>query len=167
MALIGLCTLVVCVVFLSSIIQELRKPLEAEKQTDASRQIEDLWPLHAQHFLQLRQILIVIQRRDNGLKTTRQSEHERQEQCRNVLAVFLRGLAEDFARLGQIVRILKTVAPPTALQQRDMTSCQTQFRVNYRIASALVARRWLDPTKRLSRLTEILANISALVEINM
>ena len=167
MGLIGLCALLVCVVFLSRIIQELRKPLDAERETDASRQIEDLWPLHAQHFPQFRQTLIAIQQRDGGLKATHQAEQEWQEQRRNVLAVFLRGLAEDFARLGQIVKILKNVAPLTAVQQRDMTSCQTQFRINYRIASVLIAGRWLDPTKRLSRLTEILANISALVETNM
>lgn len=163
----ALCVVAACLIVLRGLTQNLRRPLEIERQANFARQIEDLWPHHAQHFPQLRQTLILIQRGDNGLQGTGHAEQEWHEQRRDALAVFLRGLGEDFARLGQIVKILESVSPLTAQKKRDVISCQSQFRINYRIAAALIATRWLDPTNPLNRLTEILANISALIETRM
>jgi hypothetical protein len=164
MALIAVCAFLACILFLTRIRWECARPLPAELEIGPSRQIEDLWPLHTQHFPQLRQALAAVERRDMRRNASHQPEREWRQHRRDVLEGFLSGLAEDFARLGQIVQILETVFPLTPEQRREMDSSRVQFRLNYRFVALLIASRWMDPTRRLSRLTEILANMSAQLE---
>jgi len=166
-ALLVLCAILASAIFLMRVLWEWGKPLRAELEIDPSRQIEYLWPSHTQHFPQLKQSLAAVKGRDARARASRQTKQEWREWRGGFWQGFMSGLAEDFARLGQVVQILEEVSPLTPLQRTGMDFSRMQFRMNYRLAEFLIARRGIDPMKRICRLTEILGNMSAQVETSV
>ncbi|HEY0705138.1 MAG TPA: hypothetical protein VGD60_20400 [Candidatus Acidoferrales bacterium] len=171
MVLTAVCAVLASFAFLARVFWAGVKPLPAELEIDRSQEIEDLWPLHAQHFPQLRRSLAAFERNETRPDDSAEDRKKREELRRSVLREFLTGLERDFARMGQIVRIAGEMSPsgaePGLGGRAGIKLLQARFRFNYRLAEFLIGTGWVDPFNRLDQLTKIMARISTQVEESM
>jgi hypothetical protein len=81
---------------------------------------------------------------------------------------FLTGLAEDFGRLERLMAVVQEISPAEPwMRQFERASSRFEFRVNYRIASLQIHSEKLQSRNRLTRLTELVGNLSVQIEASM
>jgi hypothetical protein len=81
---------------------------------------------------------------------------------------FFAGLAEDFGRLERLMTVVQEISPAERwTQQFGRVGSRFQFRVNYRIAWLQFHSAKLQSANRLTRLTELVGNLSVRIEASM
>ena len=146
----------------------LLKPLPKETSLDLGNQIEELLPLHSQHFPQLRQALESTDLQYVRRKTSRETERTWREERRRILRSFLDGLAEDFARLDRLSRVVASLSPRISRREElERVWLSMRFRFGYRIISTKISVGNLASAQQLRRMTELIGNLSALAEAAM
>jgi hypothetical protein len=167
MNLFEACALLACSVLLIRIFWACTLPLPAESEIDPSTPLEDLRPRHMEHFPQLRQSLDAGAQGEGLPGAPRPSRLEWRKWRRSTLGEFLTGLGGDFARMLRTLQILEGVSAVPEHLRKEIHSSKLRFRVNYRVARALIATGIPDPMGRVRRLTEILGNISSHIDACM
>jgi hypothetical protein len=144
------------------------KPLPEETGERGGERMEDLLALHARHFPQLRQALANLD--DDYLRRKASGEIERHlhAERKQIVDGFLTGLAEDFGRLERLIAVVQEISPAEPwMRQFERASSRFEFRVNYRIASLQIHSEKLQLRNRLTRLTELVGNLSVQIEASM
>lgn len=141
------------------------KPLAEEAALKLDNHIEDLVPLHTQHFPQLRQALNLADSRYLRQKVTPELHRKWRDERRRILAAFLAGLAEDFAKLDRLGRTIASLSPRLSYKDEfGRIWLNIRFRANFRIVKFWVLAGATGPLSRLSYLTMLLGQLSARTE---
>lgn len=152
----------------AALIWLLGKKLPEEAALGPGRKIEELLPLHTQHFPQVRQSLASADGRYIQRKVSKQVLREWHEERRRILQDFLTGLAQDFARLDQLSRIVASLSPRFSRREEvQRVWLSLRFRANYRIVTMRIAAGHPGSMRGLVRLTELVGNLSARAEAAM
>jgi hypothetical protein len=146
----------------------LTRPLPQESRVVLGEAANGLLTEHAQHFPQLRHPLAgsdsPFVKRNASPQTARHWRDDR----RQVLEAFLLALGDDFARLARLAALANATLPKDLARQRGLPlSLLLQFRANYRLASLLLRMRSPAFTPRITRLSELLGNLSVRTEASM
>lgn len=158
----------VTLLILAALVWLAGKPLSEETSLRFGSRIEDLVPLHTQHFPQLRQAL---ESADN--RFVRQKVHSRflrawQAERRQILRSFLRGLAEDFARLTRLAQIVTSLNPRFSRRRElERVWLSLRFRLAYRIVVIWISVGGAGSARQLRYLTELVGSLSARAEAGM
>jgi hypothetical protein len=161
LALLGVC-------FLVALCWMARWPLPEESSPDADEKIEDLLPLHTQHFPQLKHSLDSTDKRYIGSKLSREMECLWREERRKILKSFVEGLARDFGRVIRLGRVVDSIAVNSAKPDgRTRSWVAMQFRLHFRILSLWIFRDGPLVIWQLRRLTAAVGSLSALAEAAM
>lgn len=144
------------------------KPLPKEMSPTLGNKIEELLPLHSPHLPQLRQALASTDaqyvRRRTSLETARMWREER----RRILRGFLEGMAEDFARLDHLSRLVASLSPHFSRREElERAWLSMRFRLNYRMIALRIPFGVPGSLNRLSYMTELIANLSSRAETAM
>lgn len=140
-------------------------PLPEESSPKVDPRTEEFLPLHAQHLPQLRQALDLHDGDYVRRKASPELHKKWREERRRILVAFLKGLAEDFARLDRLGRMIASLSPK--LRYRDeleRLSLNVRFRLNFRLIRYWILVGGPGPLSRLSYLTSILGRLSARTE---
>ena len=144
------------------------RPLPQESFAQRAETLDGLLTQHAQHFPQLRHSLTGTDRPYVHLHAPQQSEKQWTNDRRQVLEGFLLALGDDFAHFEQLAALLRSMLPKESAPQANIpVSLLLQFRANYRIASLLLRLRSSACTNAITRLTELLGNLSVHTEASM
>jgi hypothetical protein len=147
---------------------EALQPLAEEVEGRRQDCMEDLLALHAQHYPQLRQALTHMDADYLRRKASGEIERHTHAERKQIVEGFLAGLAEDFGRLQRLMTAVEAMSPAESwIQQFERVGSRFQFRVNYRIASPQIHSEKLQSTNRLTRLTELVGNLSVRIEASM
>lgn len=140
----------------------LARPLPQESLATRSEAPDGLLSEHAQHFPQLRHPLAGTDAPYVEHCTSPQIARHWRDDRQQALQNFLSALGEDFARLEQLAALAVAMTPEkTAHRQPVPLSLLLQFRANYRFTSLLLRMRSPASTPRITRLAELLGNLSA------
>ena len=143
-------------------------PLLQETALEGHEGIEGLVPLHTQHFPQLRQALDLADAHYVRWKIAKDGQRMWREERRQILRRFLAGLAGDFAKLNLLRREIDCSAfemnGRREIARRSTNFC---FRLNTRVISVQIALGGPRSMRRLARLTERVASLSAQTEAAM
>lgn len=120
-------------------------------------EIKNLLPVHCRHFPQIRMIL---HREDEAFLVRRASREDvklwRTER-KQILHLYLQGLAQDFQNLTELARLISKLSPELRpSQELELLKLTVQFQTLYRVTMLRIALRSL-PLPELSRLTEMVA----------
>ncbi|MGA8143852.1 MAG: hypothetical protein WB987_08200 [Candidatus Acidiferrales bacterium] len=141
------------------------RPLPEETRPELDRNVEDLFPQHAQHFPKLRQSLASTDARYIREKLSANLEQAWQKERRRILQAYMAGIAADFVRLDRLARLTETISGAhSRSQERKRILLGLNFRLNYRIAAMRIAAGRLEMTRQLAWLTGAVASLSAIVE---
>jgi hypothetical protein len=168
MSLLAICCVTAGTAGLVQLAWVALKPLPEETGERGGERMEDLLALHAQRFPQLRQALANLD--DDYLRRKASGEMERHTHAerKHIVEGFLAGLAEDFGRLERLMAALQEMSPAeTWRQQCQRAGSRFQFRIHYRIASLQIHSEKLQSRNRLTRLTELVGNLSVRIEASM
>jgi hypothetical protein len=144
------------------------KPLPEEASLDVNSRIEDLVPLHTQHFPQLRQALDSTDSRYMQQKATPDLLRKWRDDRRRILMAFVAGLGEDFAKLDRLGRTIASLSPKLSRQEElKRIWLNVRFRVNIRIVKLWIHAGGTRPLMRLRYLTTLLGDLSARTEAAM
>lgn len=153
---------------LAALVWLVSKPLPEETSLSHENKIEDLAPLHTQHFPQLRQSLESADNRFVRQKANVALQRVWREERRQILKSFLAGLAEDFARLDRLARIVASLTPHFSRREElARIWLSLRFRLTYRVASIWISAGRLGSAWQLRYLTELVGNLSARAEAGM
>jgi hypothetical protein len=138
-------------------------PLGQERSLQPSKNIELLFPLHAQHFPQLKHSLdssdaqYVSRRGSKGLQNAWRSERRR------ILKDYIQGLGGDFARVMLLRRILDSQSRPSLQASRSgWLRLAQRFRLHYRAVSFCVLVRGTCTLRQLAGLSACVGSLAAL-----
>lgn len=146
----------------------MSQPLPEEVTFGRRRKIEDLLPLHTQHFPQLRQSLDSTDERYIHRRASEVKQRMWRAERRQILQGFLAGLAGDFARLNRLTDVIASLSPRGPKHEKLKRSwlCM-RFRLHYRIISAQTAAGGSCSMRGLARMTGLVASLSARAETAM
>lgn len=168
MSLFAITCIAACVVSLLALAWCAARPLSQESPPHPGEPIEALLQQHALRLPQLRHSLADMNRRYVHRKATEQIEKNWRQERRRVVETFLLALGDDFARLEQLAALASAMLPQEFARQADIpASLQLQFRVNYRAAALLLSVGGLGCAGRITRLAELIGNLSMHTEANM
>jgi hypothetical protein len=143
-------------------------PLPEESSPGPDEKIEDLLPLHTQHFPQLKHSLYSTDKRYISRKLSRELERSWREERGRILKSFVDGLARDFGRLIRLGRVVDSIALKSATpDERERFWVAMQFRLHFRILSLWIFRDGPVAIWQLRRLTAAVGSLSALAEAAM
>jgi hypothetical protein len=168
MSLLAICCVTVGTVGLAQLAWVALKPLPEETGERGRERMEDLLALHAQHFPQLRQALANLDDEYLRRKASGEIKRHTHAERKHIVKGFLAGLAEDFGRQERLLTVLQEMSPAEPwIRQWQPVVARFQFRVNYRIASLQIHSQKLQSRNRLTRLTELVGNLSLRIEASM
>jgi hypothetical protein len=155
-------------IILGCLVWLVSKPLPEENSLSLESKIEDLIPMHTQHFPQLRQALESADSRYVRQKANAALHRIWREERRQILRSFRVGLAEDFARLDRLARIVASLTPRFSRREElARIWLSLRFRLTYRIVSIWTSAGGAGSARRLSTLTELVGSLSARAEAAM
>jgi hypothetical protein len=168
MNLVVLLTTCATLLILGAMVWLIGKPLPEENSLSPGSKIEDLVPLHTPHFPQLRQALESADNRYVRQKANPAVHRMWQEERRQILRSFLAGLAEDFARLDRLARIVASLTPRFSRREELVRIwLSLRFRLTYRIVSLRISLGGVSSARQLSYLTQLVGSLSAQAEAAM
>ena len=153
---------------LAILIWLISKPLPEESGFQVVSRIEDLVPLHSQHFPQLRQALDLTDSRYMRQKATPDLLRKWRDDRRRILMAFVAGLGEDFAKLDRLGRTVASLSPKLSRREElKRIWLNLRFRVNIRFVKFWIHAGGTRPLMRLRYLTTLLGDLSARTEAAM
>jgi hypothetical protein len=158
----------VCVPILIGLAWMAKSPLPQEISADPGEKIEDLFPLHTQHFPQLKQSLASTDEGYLRPKLSKDRERLWREERAKILESFLDGLAGDFGRVMRLGRLVDSLssnaAKPDGIERFWLA---LRFRLQYRILSLWISGGGAVEIGQLRGLTESVGSLAAMVEADM
>lgn len=146
----------------------ITRPLPRETALELGNNIEDLLPLHTHHFPQLRQSLASADSQYVRRKASKEIERQWRAERRRILQSFLAGLADDFARLDRLARIVAALSPQFSRREElERIWLSLRFRLNYRIVSTMIFAWGIGSMRQLTVLSNLVGNLSAQAEAAM
>ncbi len=153
---------------LGAMVWLVTKPLPEESSLSLDSKIEELVPLHTQHFPQIRQALESTDNRYVRQRATPALHRLWREERRQILRSFLAGLAEDFARLDRLSRIVASLTPRFSRREElGRIWLSLRFRLTYRITSIRISAGGAGSARELNYLTVLVGSLSARAEAAM
>jgi hypothetical protein len=144
------------------------KRLPEEDALSIESKIEDLVPFHTQHFPQLRQALESADSRYVRQNATAALHRTWREERRQILRSFLAGLAEDFARLDRLSRIVASLTPHFSRREElERIWLSLRFRLTYRVVSLRISAGGAATARELNYLATLVGSLSAHAEAGM
>ncbi len=167
MTLLAISALIPGIVFVLALAWLFTRPLPQESR--AHGEIPDSLPAeHAHHFPQLRHPLAGTDTPFVNRYASPQIEKHWRSDRQHVLQGFLLALGDDFARLQKLAVLACAMLPKKLARRRTVPLfLLLEFRANYRLASLLLRMRSPASTPRITRLAELLGNLSAHAEASM
>ena len=130
----------------------------------AALQIQKLLPSHYRHFPQIRPVLRTDDDRFMTRRAPRHIMNQWRAERRQVLRLYIQGLAMDFRGLQQLARLISTLSPQVKRKQElEWLWLGVRFHLLYRATLLAMAIRRSEP-QQLARLTELVTNLSAGLE---
>jgi hypothetical protein len=155
-------------ILMGALVWLVSKRLPEENSLSLESKIEDLVPLHTQHFPQLRQALESADSRYVRQNATASLHRAWREERRQILRSFLAGLAEDFARLDRLSRIVASLTPHFSRRDElERIWLSLRFRLTYRIVSMRISAGGAASARELSYLASLVGSLSAHAEAGM
>jgi hypothetical protein len=168
MTLLAISSIAAAVVFLLALAWLLARPLPQETLAihDGARDL--LLSQHAQRLPQLQHSLAGTDTPYVKHYGSPQIEKHWRDDRQRVLESFLLALGEDFAHLEQLAALATAMLPKDSAPPGNTPfSLQLEFRANYRLAFLLLRMRSPACTPRITRLAELLGNLSARTEASL
>ncbi|HKW87333.1 MAG TPA: hypothetical protein VJN21_01100 [Candidatus Acidoferrales bacterium] len=143
-------------------------PKWSERQSGIqSLDIEQLEPLHCRHFSQIQMLLRPDDRMFVERRAAASIAHAWKRERRRVLITYLKGLAEDFARLEYLARLLASLSPEVSRQREwEWFWLGMQFRLMLRLLHVRIAMG-SPALPQYQRLTDFVASHAAGLESHM
>lgn len=158
----------VCVPLMVGLVCLARMPLPEEYPADPAEKIEDLFPLHTQHFPQLKQALASADKQYIGQRLSKENRRLWNEERGKILESFLDGLVGDFGRLIRFGRVVDSLTADSARpDEMERMWLALRFRLHYRILSLAISGTGGATIWQLRLLTESVGGLSALAETAM
>lgn len=130
----------------------------------AALAIQKLLPVHCQHFPQIHQLLKTEDREFMERRAPRPLASQWRGERRQVLRLYMRGLARDFHGLEELARLIAALSPEIKRRQEwEWLWLGVQFRLLYGLTLMRFALYSL-PSGELARLTEMLASLALALE---
>jgi hypothetical protein len=130
----------------------------------AALEIKKLLPVHCRHFPQIQRILKGEDQAFMHRRAPRHIFNQWRAERRQILRLYIRGLAQDFRGLEQLARLLAALSPEIKRKQEwEWLWLGVQFRLLYRVTVLRFALRGL-PADELVRLAEMLTDLAATLE---
>jgi hypothetical protein len=130
----------------------------------AALEIKKLLPVHCKHFPQIHSVLRAEDGEFIRRRAPRHLANRWRRDRREILRLYIQGLAEDFRGLEQLARLIALLSPDIQRKQEwEWLWLGLQFRLLYRITLLRFGLRRLPPGQ-LVRLTELLASLSLALE---
>jgi hypothetical protein len=168
MNLLAICAVAVGAIGLMKLGWAALKPLPEEMAGRRQDRMEDLLALHARHFPQLRQALATLDSDYVRRKNSGEIERHLHQERRRAVESFLSGLAVDFGRLERLMSVVRELSPAEPwIHQLGGAGRRCRFRVNDRIVSLQIPAARLQSTNRLTRLTELVGDLSVQIKAGM
>lgn len=168
MTIVALLITSITLIIMAALVWLVTKRLPEEHSLSVESKIEDLVPLHTQHFPQLRQALESADSRYVRQNATAALHRMWREERRQILRSFLAGLAEDFARLDRLARVVASLTP--RFSRRDELEriwLSLRFRLTYRIVSMRISAGGAASARELNYLAALVGSLSAHAEAAM
>jgi hypothetical protein len=144
------------------------RPLPEESSADPAEKIEDLLPLHTQHFPQLKQSLASTDKLYVCRKLSKQKIRLWHDERLKILDGYLDGLASDFGRMVRLGCVVESLTSDSArfdeVRRRNLAMC---FRLHYRILSLRILGGGAAAVWQLGHMTASVESLSALAEAAM
>lgn len=159
----------IAIALLLALLWLLRQPApkSARKELRGEARIEELFPLHCQHFPQIRQALSTQDEEFLRGRVSREELGKWRAERRAVLQQFLTGLGEDFDRLSQVARTVAALSPEVSrARETEQFWLGLRFRILHRLVSLRLYAGWVSLTQ-LARLTEMVGSLAARIEAGM
>lgn len=132
--------------------------------TVAALEIKKLLPSHCRHFPQVRHALGSQDEKFIVRRAPRQLAKRWRAERRQVVGLYIRGLAQDFHGLEQLARLIATLSPEVKKKQEwEWLWLGIQFRLLYRLTLLRFALHGLR-SDELMRLTELLTGLATGLE---
>lgn len=130
----------------------------------AALNIKKLLPVHCRHFPQVQRALRQQDEKFIARRAPRHLAKRWRSERRQVVRLYIRGLAQDFHGLEELARLIATLSPEIRKKQEwEWLWLGIQFRVLYRLTLLRFAAHSL-PSGDLMRLTELLTGLAASLE---
>ena len=130
-------------------------------------QIERLLPINCRHFPQITQMLKEEDRQFMRMRAPHHTERKWRAERRRILKQYLTGLAQDFARVQRLARLVSALSPEIRKgQELEWMWLGLQFHVSYRMVELKFALGRLSPDG-LAELTGIIAGLADELEHRM
>jgi hypothetical protein len=146
----------------------LGTPLPEEDLPQSADTIEDLLPLHTQHFPQLRQSLDSADSRYVHRRLSQALGRSWSAERQQIVRDYLTGLAGDCARVLRLGRIVDSLS--LRISRRKIVErywLVLRFRLLYRVVSASMSAGGPGMLRMIARLTGYVGSLSALEEAAM
>ncbi len=156
---------IVALILLLAVVWVAWRPLAAPPAIPGSSlPMEELFPLHSQHFPQVRQALSRVDEAFLKQRASARIQRRARGERREVTREFLRGLAEDFARLDRLGRTVAALSPVVSRQQEaERLRLGMRFRLLYGLAWLRLGMGGVS-VPQLARLTELVGSLAAQIE---
>jgi len=149
----------------------LTRPLAAEsamQALDLSGNLESLQARNARHFPQVRLALSPADEEFISRRLPPHSAARVRRERRRVLLHYTRGIAEDFAHLDRMARMIASLSPNVRRRDEwERLVLEVRFRVTYRLAVLRLTAGGQASAETLRRMTELIAGLSKVVQAGM
>jgi hypothetical protein len=141
-------------------------PLREERSLEPGERIELLFPLHTQHFPQLKHSLDSSDAQYVSRRGSKELQNGWRAERRRILKDYIRGLGGDFARVMQLRRMLKSQSwVPLPTGRLGWSRLALRFRLRYRVVSFCVSARGTCTLRQLAGLSTCVGSMGALAEM--
>ena len=140
-------------------------PLREERSLRPSENIELLFPLHTQHFSQLKHSLDSSDAQYVSRRGSKELQNGWRAERRRILKDYLQGLGGDFARVMLLRRVLNAQSRvPLPTGRLGWSRLALRFRRHYRVVSFCVSARGTCTLRQLAGLSTCVGSMAALAE---
>jgi len=130
-------------------------------------QIENILPVNCRHFPQISQLLSQEDTQFMRKRTPHHVVNKWRAERRGILRQYLSGLAQDFARLQRLARLIAALSPKIRKgQELEWMWLALQFHASYRMVALKLAFGSFSP-EGLAGLTEMIAGLTSELENRM
>jgi hypothetical protein len=140
-------------------------PLREERSLQLSENIELLFPLHTQHFSQLKHSLDSSDAQYVSRRGSKELQNGWRAERRRILKDYIHGLGGDFARVMLLRRMLNSQSGLSLQPDRSAwLRLALRFRLHYWAVSFCVLVRGTCTLRQLARLSTCVGSMAALAE---
>ena len=155
----------VAMIVLVLLVWLLFAPQSVQTRDAGPLEIKQLLPVHCRHFPQIKRILNGEDEAFVARRASRKNVKLWRRERKQILQLYLQGLAQDFQNLTELARLISKLSPEIRpSQELELLKLTVQFQTLYRLTMLRIGLRFL-PLPELWRLTEIVAGLGFELEL--